>query len=716
MADENRVKLLLVDDNHNNLVALSAILSSPQYELVTANSGPEALELLLKEEFAVVLLDVMMPEMDGFEVAREIRQHLDKQHTPIIFVTAVAQDVSDIYKGYSVGAVDYLQKPLDELVVRAKVGIFAELYRKNKEIQRQASIILDSEKALSLQRERAARVRAEAAERRECTAKLQAEASEQRFHDLINWVDHAVIWEFDAVNFRFSFVSQRAREIVGHSAEAWTNSVDFFFEHVPEEDREIVRNVFQDGVHGKDSRCEHRYIRANGEVAWLHTGVNPRKNQNGKVVLLWGMSVEISPLKISEEHNKFLAEVGALLSSSLNYQVILDRLVHLFVPRVADWSVIDLLRENGQFDRAVVAHSDPAKENVALELKKRFPPTADGKGISGEALQTGKPVLMAEVSGPVLQEIASSQEHLELLRSLAVRCLVSVPLHAKGRVIGAITFVRGESGRKFAAADVPFLEELSRRVAFAIENADLYEAAQKAIRLRDDLLAVVSHDLKNPLTAIKLSCSTIERIALKKLEPSAIVELGKRIGSSADRMEKMIGDFLEMTKIEAGAIRFEKNPQQVFTLVNEAVDPLRPLAERKSIHVLNESDDKGGVIIADKEAVFRVFSNLIGNAINFTPNGGQITIQADPKDHEVEFSVSDTGPGVPDEHLPFIFDRFWQAKHEFRKGAGLGLAIAKGLVEAQGGRIWIKSKLGTGSTFYFTLPRQEIIDESLSAG
>ena len=711
--DEDKVKLLLVDDNLSNLVALSAILSSPQYELITASSGPEALERLSKEEFAVVLLDVMMPGMDGFEVARAIRKHRDRQHTPIIFVTAVAQDVSDIYKGYSVGAVDYLQKPLDEMVVRAKVGIFSDLFRMNKEIQRQAKIILDSEKALSLEREREARIRAEAAERRERTAKLEAEASEQRFHDLINWVDHAIIWEFDAVNFRFSFVSQRAEEIVGHTAEDWISSVDFFFERVPEEDREIIRKLFQDGVQGKDSRCEHRYVRADGEVAWLHTGVNPRRDQNGNVVLLWGMSVEISPLKISEEHNKFLAEVGALLSSSLDYQVILDRLVHLFVPGVADWSMIDLLRENGQFERAILTHSDPAKKQVALELKQRFPPSIEGKGVSGEALRTGKTVWKADVNGSVLEEIASNQEHLELLRKLAIRCYVSVPLLAKGRVIGAVTFVRGESGRKFVASDVPFLEELSRRVAFAIENAALYEAAQTAIRLRDDLLAVVSHDLKNPLTVIKLNCMSIEKIALKKPELSGIVELGKRIETSTHRMEKMIGDFLEMSKIEAGAIRYEKIPQRVLALVNEAVDPLRALAETKSIHLLNQNDDKGGLVIADKEAVFRVFSNLIGNAINFTPKGGEIKIQVDPKDHEFEFSISDTGPGVPDEHLPHIFDRFWQAKHEFRKGAGLGLAIAKGLVEAQGGRIWIKSKLGAGSTFYFTLPRQKINSRSV---
>jgi PAS domain S-box-containing protein len=229
------------------------------------------------------------------------------------------------------------------------------------------------------------------------------------------------------------------------------------------------------------------------------------------------------------------------------------------------------------------------------------------------------------------------------------------------------------------------------------------EGAEAASRLREDLVAIVSHDLRNPLSAITTSVALLHRA-------TAVDDTGRTkkyieaIGRSAERMKRLISDLLDMASIDGGHMAVEPRPQSATALLQEAVEMLQPVATDKSLRL--EADDVQPPIAAqaDKERVLQVLSNLVGNAIKFTQEGGSIHVRAESADDMVRFSVIDTGQGVSEEQLPHLFDRYWQAKKAGRMGIGLGLSIAKGIVDAHGGQIWAESALGKGTAFHFTLP------------
>jgi signal transduction histidine kinase len=232
------------------------------------------------------------------------------------------------------------------------------------------------------------------------------------------------------------------------------------------------------------------------------------------------------------------------------------------------------------------------------------------------------------------------------------------------------------------------------------------QQAQQAIRAREDLLAVVSHDLRSPLSSITLSATTFSnRSSWSAGDGGAGArKAAETILRSADQMNRLISDLLDAARIEAGGLSVAQGRNDAAALVGEAVESIRPLAERRRLTM--EQRVAGGLppILSDRERILQVLANLVGNSVKFTPEGGAITITAEGEGEAVRFTVADTGPGIPSDALPHLFDRYWQASHTRRAGAGLGLYIAKGIVEAHGGRLWAESAPGRGSTFSFTLP------------
>ena len=229
--------------------------------------------------------------------------------------------------------------------------------------------------------------------------------------------------------------------------------------------------------------------------------------------------------------------------------------------------------------------------------------------------------------------------------------------------------------------------------------------AEAAIATRDELLAIVSHDLRNPLGAIVASAALLQGTTIDGTEGERVHKWAQTILRSTDRMKRLIADLLDLAQIQAGKLTVERTPQDVEGLIGDCVEMLRPLAATKD---LKGAAGAGLQVRCDRERVLQILSNLVGNAIKFTPEGGSIFIEAQATGHEVRFSVRDTGQGISEEELPRIFDRFWQVQRKNRAGIGLGLSIAKGLVEAHGGRLWVESKLGVGTTFFFTLPLESV--------
>ncbi len=390
---DERVKVLMVDDHPANLLALEAVLEPLGLELVRAHSGEDALKLLLVQEVALILMDVQMSGMDGFETAALIKKHERFAYVPIIFLTAISRDAAHIFQGYAHGAVDYLLKPFEPEILRSKVSVFVELFRKERHIRRQSELL----------------------------ARREREAREQE---------------------------------------------------------------------------------------------------------------------------------------------------------------------------------------RAIEAERR------------------------------------------------------------GRV-----------------------------------------RAEAATQSREEVLAMVSHDLRNPLTAITASSGLLRQLLLDNEANRRARRQLEIIERSTARMKGLISDLLDLSRMERGQLPLESKPEDLADILRQAMELMQPvLGQRKQPLAFQGNAASGCRVHCDRERIFQVFSNLLGNASKFSPEGSSIEVSASLNGGELQISVADRGAGISEEQLPRIFDRFWQAQPRNRAGTGLGLAIAKGIVEAHGGRIWAQSRVGEGSSFFFTLP------------
>lgn len=253
-----------------------------------------------------------------------------------------------------------------------------------------------------------------------------------------------------------------------------------------------------------------------------------------------------------------------------------------------------------------------------------------------------------------------------------------------------------------ADAAVEFMENSLLEVKKALQ------LAEDAKGVRDELLAIVSHDLKNPLSVIHGSAALLSDDLRTADLAAKLPDLEKHVGRiqrASSTMDRLIRDLLDLGRIRAGEFRLDVKKHLVEDLLREALEQAAPLAEQRSV-VLRADTSDAGAVHCDRERVLQVFDNLLGNAIKFSPQGGTVTLTTRCHAHECTFAVSDQGPGIPKERLPFLFNRYWQAPDTAPKGTGLGLAIAKGFVELHGGSILCESEVGAGSTFSFTLPAQ----------
>jgi signal transduction histidine kinase len=279
--------------------------------------------------------------------------------------------------------------------------------------------------------------------------------------------------------------------------------------------------------------------------------------------------------------------------------------------------------------------------------------------------------------------------------------LLAVPILEEGRSAGSLYLARAPGEAAFTDEDQRVAELLAAYAGVAIGNARLYRQALEATRAREDLLATVSHDLRNPLSTIRLASFSLGRAGLEGAPAEAVARIERAVG----RLTRLIDDLLEAARIEAGVLRTTVQPEDATALIEATTELLRPAAAERSIELCTRTEP-GLTVLCDRHLVMRVLANLITNSIKFSPPSGQVRVEADAGGGaDVQFSVSDDGPGIPAEHLPHVFDRYWQPKGSDRGGSGLGLFIARGIVEAHGGRIRVESTPGHGTTMRFNLPR-----------
>ncbi|HEX7239335.1 MAG TPA: PAS domain S-box protein [Longimicrobiaceae bacterium] len=405
----------------------------------------------------------------------------------------------------------------------------------------------------------------------------------------------------------------------------------------------------------------------------------------------------------AEQQARFLADASATLAGSLDYEATLRSVARLAVPAVADWCAVYLVDDDGTVRRLEMAHADPGRDRLVEPLREtRLDPRLSNPVV--EVIRTGAPVLIDPVTEEFLDSIAEDADHGRLLRAIGFRAVLTVPLAVRDRTFGAITLATTEPGRSYDDASLLHAEELGRRAALAIENARLYAAAQSAVHGRDEVLRIVAHDLGNSLGAMVLTSRALREALPDEEGEESPRRLASGIYELARQMQRLRQDLLDVAGMDAGQLSVHPDAEPPAELIERVVDDLAPLAREKAVALEVEAGGPLPEVLADRGRVLQVLANLVGNALKFTPEGGRVAVGAEPMEGEVCFRVRDTGPGIAPEDLPHVFERFWRTREGNAGGAGLGLAIAEGIVRAHGGRIWAESTPGAGSTFSFTLP------------
>jgi signal transduction histidine kinase len=399
------------------------------------------------------------------------------------------------------------------------------------------------------------------------------------------------------------------------------------------------------------------------------------------------------PGSAREEKLRLLATASQVLASSFELAEPLRRVAQLAVARLADVALIDLLGEKGDLNRVARVSGEGGRADAPATTAI----APEDLALLRRVLSSGRPILLAKNAAAGFTPGRAGNF------ALGAKSLMLLPLMSAKGPVGVLTLVSLKSARRFGGSDLALAEELAARIGTAVERAQLYNEAREAVQARQDILAFVSHDLKNSLMSLFLNVEMLTRSAPHDERRRGWKQL-ERIRRGITQMQRMIEDLLDVGSIESGRLAIDSREHEIGELFEDAVEMSAALIQDKRIEIKIETPPPPFKVRCDRERMMQVFSNLIGNAVKFVPERGTIVLSAAASGASALVAVRDSGPGIPPARLPHLFQRYWQADETARKGRGLGLFITKGIVEAQGGVIWAESQVGTGSTFFITLP------------
>ena len=586
-----RVDILVVDDNRKNLLAIEELLNDPGLNVVRAQSGVEALRRLLAQDFALALLDIQMPELDGFQTAEIIRSRDRSRHMPIIFLTAFSRSDEQISRGYELGAVDFLFKPISPFVLRAKVAAFVDLFRKTEEIKRQGRLLREIEK-------------------REYERQL-AEANQR--------------WE--AERLREEMIKER------RAAETLARTVA---------ERERAEAALQ---------ASNRRLELLADLA-------------GRLLL-------------GPRPEDLLATLCGQLAEHLGLEVYCNYLVDGAGLRLG-------------------AHGGPGTAEALVD--------APVGPLSAEVAETR--------AARVAERVQSSNDPaLALARGLGLRACACFPLLAQEHLLGTLAF--GTATRDAVAADdLAVLRVVCDQVAMALERARLIDelsvrnrALAEDDRRKDEFLAMLAHELRNPLAPIVNSVHVLRR-------PETTPDVAARATAAIDRqvrhLARLVDDLLDLARITSGKIELRFAPVTLASIVDQAVQTCAPLLQQRDQHLSVSLPDHEVALLADATRLTQVAANLINNAARYSPPGSPIRVDCAVEGAEAVIRVSDEGIGIEPEMISRIFELFVQSDRRpdrSQGGLGLGLTLVRRLVELHRGTVTARSEgLTRGSVFEVRLP------------
>jgi PAS domain S-box-containing protein len=403
----------------------------------------------------------------------------------------------------------------------------------------------------------------------------------------------------------------------------------------------------------------------------------------------------------AERRAGYLAQVTGGLATTLDYEETIQKIANLSVQGFASFCIVYLLEKDGTISRKALAHSDPHGEPLMKRLAEH-PILPEDDSVFITTVRSGQSLLLTGSELRIEELLALNEDHRGTLSLLEPSSAMLVPLRARGRVLGTIGFFKsGKDNPPFTDEDLRVAETLAQSAAFSIENARLYRKAKDATREREEFLSVVAHDLRSPLGAISVSAEMLLQFDVDETACRYHLEIIQR---ASGRMSRLIQDLVDAARIESGRLAMEPSRHSVAPILEEACELFVSSARSKRLTIESSVEGEVGEAMVDRYRILQVLTNLIENAVKFASPGGAVRVTACRSEGAIEISVSDTGPGIAPEDLERVFDRFWQAKGTDGGGAGLGLAISRGIVEGHGGRMWVESRLGVGSAFRFTVP------------
>jgi PAS domain S-box-containing protein len=539
------------------------------------------------------------------------------------------------------------------------------------------------------------------------TADREAEAalreSEARFRAMADSAP-VLIWTAGP-DGRCDYFNRPWLEFTGRALEQELG--DGWIEGVHPDDRPRCLALYRSGIEARRAfQVEYRLRRRDGEYRWVLDHGAPRFAPDGSFAGFIGSCIDITERREAEERQRFLAEAGTVLASSLEYEETLRQVCRLSVPAVGDFVIVDLLDDDGGVHRVDAVHADPAAEPLMAVLRRHPPDLSRGSGHpAAGVLRTGVPKVANDLAPGALDPVLGDPEHRAAIRRLAPTAYMVVPLVARGRILEAITFSAAGSARRYDEAELVRAEELARRAAFAIDNARLYERAVEANRAKADFLAVMSHELRTPLNAI-IGYTDLFLYGVPAPLPDAMRPQMERVKSAARHLLELIEEILTFARLEAGQEEVRAARVSAAAVVQEAAALVEPLALERGIAFRVEGPEPDFAMVADARKVRQVLGNLLGNAVKFTERGRAL-LQVRREGGEAVFVVSDTGIGIAPGQMERIFEPFWQADQGLMRshgGAGLGLSVARRLARLMGGDVTAESAVGEGSRFTLRLP------------
>lgn len=541
-------------------------------------------------------------------------------------------------------------------------------------------------------------------------------------------------WDISQDELTWSFELYR---LFGMEPSDSSISYDDYIQIVHPSDRERVSWTIRKAMENQSAfEFEHRIVRPDGVVRLIYSQGAVSLSETGELASMVGTAQDITERKATEaqafqlaleqaarqeaertkERFQFLSEVGEALATSLEYETTLSKLMRLIIPKQADWCSINTLASNGKINRLAVAHRDPDKQQILQSIRERgFLPHGDESHPLTRALNDGRPQLHTTVTNEMLESMARNEEHLDLVRQLNPTSVMLIPLVARGRAFGVVTFGMSDSGRRYTEEDLHLAIEVTHRAAVSIDNAHLYQEAQEAARAREEFVSLVSHELKTPLTVIKGYIQVMERYLNKPdWEHDRILTTRERLSTQVSRLELLVSDILDVSRMQRGRLDLNVTAEvDLVELAQQVADRFDDAIERRPDHEMIVHADGPVIGCWDPLRLDQVFSNLLSNALKYSPDGGSINVYIQSEGEEAYVDIKDHGVGISEEEQVTLFQPFQRGAVASRgiSGTGLGLYITKQIIEQHGGSISVSSAAGESTTFSFRLPLNPDIDE-----